>query len=129
MLGTGPHRRPTAVPQERLFGQGPGIPVVVVVVGLGRRDREVLLVLGGLSRMGVAQSRSGSTVGAQTLLLTAVFLLCHLRDAAQLLAEADLRGQLEDPLQDLLVTVRGLHLAQLQGAPRSKTKADGDVVY
>lgn len=75
--------------------------------------------------MNVARSGSGSgsTAAAQTLLLTAVFLLGHLRDAAQLLAEADLRGQLEDSLQDLLVAVRGFYLAQLQEAPRSERKA------
>lgn len=66
----------------------------MVVVGLGGRVWEVLLVLAGLSQMGLARSGSGSTAGAQTLLLTAVFLLGHLRDAAQLLAEANLRGQL-----------------------------------
>lgn len=122
VLGAGP-------PHEKLLGQGPGVPVVVVVVGLGGRVRDVLLVLGGLSGVGVAQSGSGSTAGAQTLLLAAVFILCHLWDAAQLLVEADLRGQLEDPLQDLLVAVGRLHLAQLQGALGRKRNADGDVVY
>lgn len=97
VLGAGPQRRP-AVPQQRLFGQGPGVPVVVVVVGLGVRVRGVLLVLGGLCGVGVARSGSGPTAGAQTVLLAAVFLLSHLGDAEQLLAEADLRGQLEDPL-------------------------------
>lgn len=75
----------------------------------------MLLVLEGLCGVGVTRSGSGSTSGAQTLLLAAVFFLGYFRDAAQLLAEADLRGQLEDPLQDLLVAVGGLHLAQLQG--------------
>lgn len=116
-------------PQEGLLGQGSGVSVVVVMVGLGGGVGEVLLVLGGLSGVGLARSGSGSTAGAQALLLAAVVLLGQLGDAAQLLAEADLGGQLEDPLQDLLVAVGRLHLAQLQGAPRGKRMADGNGVY
>lgn len=66
--------------------------------------RVMLLILGGLvkalrvSGVGVARFGSGMTAGAQTLFLTAIFLFCHLRDAGQLLAVADLRRQFEDPL-------------------------------
>lgn len=45
------------------------------------------------------------------LFLTAIFLFCHLRNAEQLLAVADLRRQLEDPLKNLVITVWRLHLA------------------
>lgn len=64
--------------------------------------RVMLLILGGLVKAfrvsGVAGFGSGMTAGAQTLFLTAIFLFCHLRDAGQLLAVADLRRQFEDPL-------------------------------
>lgn len=45
------------------------------------------------------------------LFLTAVFFLCHLRNAEQLLVVGDLRGQLKDPLKNLLITVWRLQLA------------------
>lgn len=45
------------------------------------------------------------------LLLTAVFFFCHLRNAEQLFAVADLRRQLKDSLKNLLITVWRLHLS------------------
>lgn len=78
--------------------------MVMVRLNMWMGVRVMLLILGGLvkalrvSGVGVARFGSGVTAGAQTLFLTAIFLFCHLRDAGQLLAVADLRRQFEDPL-------------------------------
>lgn len=44
------------------------------------------------------------------LFLTAIFLLCHLRNDEQLLGVGELWRQLKDPLKNLLITVWRLQL-------------------
>lgn len=52
----------------------------------------------------------------EKLLPTTVFLICHLRNDEELLVVVNLRGQLKDPLKNLLITVWRLQIARLQGA-------------
>lgn len=68
--------------------------------------RMMRVMLGGMVKAfsGVRVPGPWLTAVAVWLFLTAVFLLCHLRNAEQLLVVTNLR-QLKDALKNLLITV------------------------